>query len=327
MSIPTRVAAGALSVAAALAPAHVPSASATDTPEGCHAIADAGGSNDVADADFYEGPSASRAYDREFARAFRIPHLPDYVPQGMTTWPNWNGRGESLLLIGLYRGEAAENEESRIAAVDPDTGRHLGSVRVRNAHLGGIGVAGEFLFAQDAARKGREDVRRYRLSSLREALEGRDDDFVGRVRDVQEIHGADFMTVHDGRLWAGRHSEYADDRMYEYDVDSAGRLTPTGVSAVVPPRTQGALVTDLAFVFNSTNHTRPGVLVIAERTGANRREVCFASPSMGEGLSLVGDWAFGVFEGGSYRYPTAVNRIRDVHVASMRELEGLLRRK
>lgn len=325
MSISARVAAGALSVAALLALAGVPEASAAAAAHDCPASASLGGSNHAADASFYEGPTASRAYDREFARAFRIPHLPDYVPQGIATWPNWNGKGETLLLIGLYRGDAAENKQSLIAAVDPDTGRHLGSVRVRNAHLGGIGVVGGFLFAQDSARKGREDVRRYRLSSVREALEGRDgaDDFVGRLRDVQEIHGADFMTVHDGRLWAGQYSEHAADRMYEYAVDAEGRLTATGVSAVIPPRTQGVLVTDRAFVFNATNHGQPGVLVIAER-GSARRAVCFASPSMGEGLSLVGNRAFFVFEGGSYRYPDAVNRIRDAHVASIRKLENLL---
>lgn len=325
MAIPARVAASTLSVAAILALAGVPSASATDTAQDCRAGANPGGARHAADASFYAGPSASRAYDREFERAFRIPHLPDYVPQGIATWHNWNGTGESLLLVGLYRGEAAENEQSLIAAIEPDTGRHVGSVRVRHAHFGGIAVVGDFLFGQDAARNGREDVRRYRLSSLREALEGRGgaDDFVGRLRDVQEIHGADFMTVHDGRLWAGRYSEGAVEQMYEYAVDGGGHLTPTGVSAAIPPRTQGVLVTDRAFVFNSTNRSRPGVLVVASRDSA-RREVCLASPSMGEGLSLVGDRAFLVFEGASYRYPDAVNRIQDAHVASMRKLENLL---
>ena len=37
--------------------------------------------------------------------------------------------------------------------------------------IGGIAVAGDYLYAQDSARKGRENVRRYRLSSLHEAFE------------------------------------------------------------------------------------------------------------------------------------------------------------
>ncbi|MGQ0842593.1 MAG: hypothetical protein ACT4QF_00525 [Sporichthyaceae bacterium] len=299
------------------------------TPPACVGATEAGGANDSRASSFYEGPAASRTYDREFERSFAIPHLPDYIPQGMTTWQDWDG-DRDLLLIGLYRGSPAENEQSLIAAVDARTGRHIGSVRLRNAHLGGIAVAGEFLYAQDAASRGRENVRRYRLSSLREGLKEAartgDRPFIGRLKDLQEIHSADFMTTHDGKVWAGRYSERDVDRMYEYRVGEDGRLEPTGAAYPIPPRTQGALVTDRAFVFNTTNHSRPGVLVVTERSrSTDRDEVCFASPSMGEGMALVGDDAFNLFEGASYKYPRAANRVRDLHVASMQSLERLLR--
>lgn len=296
--------------------------------------ASGGGSSDAATAtagSFYEGPTASRTYDATWKKAFPIPHLDAYVPQGMTTWENWDGTGQDLLLIGLYRGPKEAGEQSLIAAVDPRDGRQVASVRVRNAHLGGIAVVGDFLFTQDGASKVREKIRRYKIGSLRDAVRESnrtgDMPFLAMLKDKQEVHGADFMTVHDGKLWAGRYKEHLADRMYEYRVDAEGRLTPTGGAWPIPPRTQGALVTDTTFVFNSSNHTQPGVMVVTEKSrSASRRTVCFASPSMGEGMALVGDRAFNLFEGGSYKYPKAVNRITDLHEASMRSLESLVRK-
>lgn len=285
-----------------------------------------------AEASFYPGPSASDTYDAQWTKAFRIPHLDSYVPQGMTTWQNWNGEGDDLVLIGLYRGRRQEGQQSIIAAVDPRTGEHYAGLRVRHSHLGGIAVVGEFLLAQDqAARNAEETVRRYRLSSIRAAVvesnRTRDLKFVGMLREVQEIHSADFMTVHGDRLWAGRYSEHEPTEMFEYAVDARGKLTPLGAGWPIPPRTQGALVTDTAFVFNSSNHLHHGVMVLTERSrAAERRTVCFASPSMGEGMTLIGDRALNLFEGGSFKYPKALNRITDVHEASMRSLAALLDR-
>ncbi len=281
---------------------------------------------------FYPGPAASSTYDSQWRGAFPIPHLPDYVPQGMTTWRNWNdeGEGEALVLIGLYRGEKPTAEPSIIAAMDPASGEQYGAVTVRAAHLGGIAVVGNFLFTQDSPTKTRENVRRYRLSSLREALikshESGARPFVGRLAEMQRIHGADFMTVHDGKLWSGRYSEHENGRMYEYSADPQGNLRTTGAAWPIPPRTQGALVTDTAFVFNSSNHNQPGVMVITERSrAADRATVCFRAPSMGEGLTLVDDRVLNLFEGGSYKYPKAVNRITGLHEGSMESLGGLLR--
>jgi hypothetical protein len=328
---PAALLAGAVGLAALLAAGTAnPAAHAATDDQGCPRAANVGGANDSAASSFYDGPQASRAYDREFRTAFRIPHLPDYIPQGMTSWPNWDGSGADLLLIGLYRGTVAENEQSLIAAVDAGSGEHVGSVRISNSHLGGIALAGDYLFAQHSVTRSREKVRRYRLSSLRAGLQQArltgEQPFIGRLKDLQELHGADFMTTQGDRVWAGRYAEADDDRMYEYRVGPGGRLEPTGSAYPIPPRTQGALVSDAALVFNTTNHSRAGVMVVAERTdSADRDRVCFASPSMGEGMALVGDDAFNLFEGASYRYPKAVNRVKNLHVASMRSLENLLR--
>lgn len=279
---------------------------------------------------FYHGPSASPTYDAQFRRSFPIPHLDTHVPQGMTTWRNWDGKGATLLVVGYYRGEDQDGEQSLLAAVDPRTGRHYGTVRVRPSHLGGIAVLGDYLFAHDSGAKGLENVRRYRLSSLAKAFaeshRSGERPFVGMLKDRQAIYGADFMTVHDGRLWAGPYTEAASDLMYEYEADSKGKLAATGAGWPIPPRVQGALVTDKTFVFNSFNHHQPGVLVLSERSRSeSRRTVCFATPSRGEGMSLAEDRAFVVYEGAAYRFPKTVNRVGDFHEASLSSLERLLR--
>lgn len=322
-------------VAAPAAPQDVDAVPATaEAPRSCEIPPSRSGQIPVAtdsaeQARFYEGPSASRTYDQQWKKAFPIPHLDAYVPQGMTTWTNWNGKGDDLILIGLYRGPKERGEQSVIAAVDPRSGDQYGAVRVRNSHLGGIAVAGDFLFTQDRATKTTETVRRYRLSTLESALKKSnstgDIPFIGMLKETQEIYAADFMTVHNGRVWAGRYSEHAPDRMYEYTVSAKGKLSPVGTGWPIPPRTQGALVSDDAFVFNSSNHAHHGVMVIADKSRSeSRRTVCFASPSMGEGMTLVGDRAFNLFEGGSYKYTNALNRIDSVHEASMRSLERLI---
>lgn len=62
----------------------------------------------------YRGPSASRVYDwvstsaqttPRFSPGVNIPAgLLDnrYVPEGLVSWSNWNGKGEDLLLISAY---------------------------------------------------------------------------------------------------------------------------------------------------------------------------------------------------------------------------------
>lgn len=293
----------------------------------CFSGADGGAQSGRGGASFYAGPSASSTYDELFRRSFPVPHLDTHVPQGMTLWRNWDGKGNALALIGMYRDGA----RSLLVALDPSTGEHRATVEVRAAHLGGIAVSGKWLFAQDAAHTGRELVRRYRLDFLAAAVHesqrtGRMP-FLAHLGGTQEIHGADYMAVRQGRIWSGRYREDAPDRMYEYLVAAAGRLRPTGASAPVPPRTQGVLVGDRAFVFVTFNHSRPGVMVVAERSGGSGpRAVCFLAPSMGQNMIAIGDRALLIYESGSYRYPAATNRIPRAHQASVRRLEAVLDR-
>src|SRR5262245_19686316 len=53
------------------------------------------------DAHDYPGPAASQTYDARFARSHSVPHLSSHVPQGLATWPKWNGQ-DDLLVISSY---------------------------------------------------------------------------------------------------------------------------------------------------------------------------------------------------------------------------------
>ncbi len=55
------------------------------------------------DAEFYPGKSASYLYDGIFGSGPAMPGLPTYTPQGLTTWANWDGKGNDLLVMGAYR--------------------------------------------------------------------------------------------------------------------------------------------------------------------------------------------------------------------------------
>src|SRR5690348_1881356 len=84
----------------------------------------------------YEGRSVSRLYDTVFSSGPAIPHLNERIPQGLTTWPNWDGAGHTLLLLGMYR----PSDDSYLVGIDPDNGRTVGAVRIDESHVGGIGV-------------------------------------------------------------------------------------------------------------------------------------------------------------------------------------------
>ncbi len=68
-------------------------------------------------AGFYPGPSASDVYDDTFRKGAAIPGLPTYTPQGITTWSNWDGKGNPLLVLGSYR----RGYTSRLYGIDPSS--------------------------------------------------------------------------------------------------------------------------------------------------------------------------------------------------------------
>jgi hypothetical protein len=275
-------------------------------------------------AHFYPGPSASSVYDATFRQSFSIPYLHTHTPQGMAVWPDWDGLHNKLLLIGMYRA----GQPSYLVAMDPDTGLPYATVRTEESHLGGMAVVGDWLFAQDRAHRGPEQVRRYRLDELAVAMQKAHltgtQPFVPHDGTLQDIYGAGFMTAHDGHLWAGHYNASGPDKMFEYAVSKSGRLTTVGGAHEAPAETQGVLVTDDRFIFEGSLGHRSGVMTVVERSPSiTPLGRCFATPSMGEGLAQLDDHVLVVYEGGSSLYPKAENRVTNLHIAPYASLSAL----
>jgi hypothetical protein len=286
---------------------------------------------DDEDGAFYPGDAASETYEELFAKSFALPYLSSYVPQGITTWNNWNGKGKAILVVSMYRKVGDEEKNSYLVAIDPATGAHLGTVEVAGGHLGGIAIAGKYLFGQDQDMPAplAEPVRRYKLSKLEdkftEAIKKGNKPYLGREAGLQYIAGAGFMQAYAGEVWAGHFNNYDNDKMYRYKVSSTGKLTRTGSAYEIPARTQGVLITSDRLIFSVSNANDHGKLVVAHRAydfdDAETR--CFTAPSMGENLTRIGNKVFMMFEGGSYKYPNSENRIKHAHTADLTELRQL----
>jgi hypothetical protein len=79
------------------------------------------------------------------------------------------------------------------------------------------------------------------------------------------------------------------------------------------------------FVFSVSDGFGQGELVVVTRhhSLADAGGRCFRVPSMGESLARRGNDVLMIFEGGSYKYPQATNRITDVHIAPLDRLRSL----
>jgi hypothetical protein len=275
----------------------------------------------------YEGRSVSQLYDGIFSPGPAIPHLNDRVPQGLTTWPNWDGAGHTLLLLGMYR----RFDDSYLVGIDPVSGRNVGAVRIEESHLGGIAVIGDWLITQAGLDSDGQAVRRYRLDRLRAKMhEAVDFDYVPHLDPVgepQPVPGASFMDVAEGSLWMGRYSRYLPDQMYRYAVDDDGALQQVGGPWPVPPRSQGLLVTPSHFLIASTDGTNHGELRAYRRSAAPDADPvgCLWTPSLPQNLTLDRGRVFLAYESGAASFDTRpgfVNRIGSLHTA---DLTALLR--
>ncbi len=275
-------------------------------------------------ASFYPGPSASMTYDALFSQAGAIPYLSTHTPQGMTTWSNWDGSGDDLVLLAMYR----DNADSYLVAIDPITGAHYGTLAVAEGHMGGIAVVGTWLFTQDDHASGDEKVRKYKLSTLKNALQtshaNSSRPYVSRSGSNQTLYGADYMTSYEGRIWSGRYKTSGSDKMYEYKVSSSGTLSKTGSSWKVPAKTQGLLVTADRFVFNTSSGDSKSTIYVTTKSHSpslsNAR--CFAVPSRSQNFALVDGTLFLGFEGGAHKYPDSRNKIKNLHKAPLSGVLG-----
>ena len=196
---------------------------------------------------------APRLYDRLFSPGPAMPHLDGHVPQGLTTWWDWDGQGNDLLLLGMYR----RWNDSFLVGIDPATGRHVGTVRVHESHLGGIGVIGDWLITQHTAGPSSR-AGGAALPDRRPAHR----DAGGGGHRYQAVPALRRRSPADQRgQLHGRRRGFAVDRTAHLErpdphvpltVDESGRLRRIAGPWKVPPRTQGLLVTPDHFLFASS---------------------------------------------------------------------------
>lgn len=267
-------------------------------------------------AEFYHGPSASYAYDERFSDGPTIPNLPEFIPQGATTWENWDGNDNDVLLVTSY----LDGQKSRIGAIDIATGDTVGSVEVAESHVGGIAVVNGWAFVSGNG----DEVRKYDLTELAEALKSGDTPTLEQVGSPQPVHAASFLSFHGDTLYAGKFNALGRGKMYDYKVAEDGSLTE-GKEYEVPKKTQGLMVTDDHFVYSTSYGRTPRGNVYIVDHGATDIDVpstyCFRAPSMAEGITKHDGDAYLAYESGADKYSeVARNVITTMHKAPISEL-------
>jgi len=308
----------ALAAAALLAAAAVPAHAADPWERQNESISCA---DDTGSSPFYRGDSASTTYDATFKLGHEIPAavLDSYVPQGLGTWRNWNGAGEDILLQTGYNDTA---HRAAVVGMVPRGGstqapqlKLPGERGFVDAHVGGAAVVGPWLFVAGPEAGGLPTILRYKLDKVRAALAS------GRPLKAQAqqtinpgtpgFH-ASFMSADGATIWIGTFDENSRNRMYQYGVGPKGGLKRLGGANAwtqVPKKTQGLAVTDTHFIFSTSHGSENRSNVYVVRRGKRFLDnaypqdlVCFAAPSMSEGITLSGGEAFLTFESGSYKY-------------------------
>ncbi len=274
----------------------------------------------------YNGKSVSRLYDKVFRPGPEIPHLDGWVPQGLTVWRDWDGKGNTLVLIGMYRPGA----KSYIVGVNPRTGRHVGTIRVKASHLGAIGVSGKWLFAQDAMEVGQQPaIRKYPLSRVRTKMARSaatsTKPFMTAQGKTQRVDGASYMFVEGESLWIGRYARSVNPKMYRYALDKDGTIRQEDGPWRVPRRTQGVMVTQDHFVFTSSLGGKRGRMIVVRRAEPKKMGdpvACLWTPSLPQNMTVYRGRMLTAFESGATRFDNSRtrNKISHLHVGAIETL-------
>lgn len=267
------------------------------------------------DADFYDGESASYVYDEKFTGGPDIPGLPEYTPQGLSEWQDWDGSGQDVLLTTSY----LDGERSRIYAVDPATGAEIGAASIAESHVGGIAVVNGWVFVQGA----KDAVRKYDPDELAEAVRAEGTPYLEQVGEPQDVYGSSFLAGAGDVLYAGKFSETGRERMSAYAVGADGGLSE-GESYEVPMKTQGLMVTEDNFVYSTSygRGNRSNIYVVDRGAQDIDRPSthCFRAPSMTEAITEHDGTGYLLFESGADQYSDARNVIERMHRSPVEEL-------
>jgi hypothetical protein len=277
----------------------------------------------------YPGPRASKTYDVHFVPSHPVPHLKSHVPQGLATWPRWNGT-DDLLVIASYSPD--DHDHAYLIGVDARSGRHVGTAKVAASHAGGVAIfeslGWAYLSSGDKYR-----VRKYPLDRLKQAIT--DSVFIKQKGPDIEVFGASFLSSHSpsGTLWAGRFDADARSFMHCYQVGDNGALRRCDGVWQVPRATQGLVVTEDMFIYSSSygRNTRGRMYLVRRGDGPadldESRVISFFAPSMSEGMTLCGAHVYVVFESGASEYRNDRDKPRNIigrlHRAALSSLADL----
>jgi hypothetical protein len=238
----------------------------------------------VGSAFFFPEKAAAVSY-ADFTATVKVPTFKGYLPQGMTYWAR---PGENMLVSGFYRS----GHDSLLVAFSPNTGKVYGTARVASSHLGGIAIAGGWLFAQDHGSSVAESYRRYKLSDLMSAWGKSHKDhkthYVKQYHSPIQLpsgHFASFAGTYGGLVYFGHYGRSAaESTMYSYKIGKDGKLSEVARYSV-PLYVNGVGVTSRSFVF--TSHGTPqGTATVQSRSTGTRKT--FSIPNGSEGTVVVG---------------------------------------
>ena len=271
----------------------------------------------------YRGPSASRIYDwinpsiqvsARFSPGVDIPVGllgGRYVPQGLASWSNWNGRGEDLLLISAYHDGNGNKDPDGSSAVfgvvanGSRAGTGLGRMLIANGHVGGVAVYGGWLYVGSEST-----IRGYRLSTLRNALAGANPKKQEPAAyNRPSSFRVSYLGTGDGHLWAGTFSENSPTHLngYVQTSRSAGTLAfRSGTQVYAPKKTQGVAVTAGHVIFSTSygRNDRGNIWIFrrGQQNATDRNSYCFRAPSMNQGVTVLNGRLHLGFESGAYTY-------------------------
>jgi hypothetical protein len=264
---------------------------------------------------FYQGDSASYAYDQRFAGGPTIPGLSTHTPQGVAAWFHWSGPNQNLLVVTAYQ----DGQRAHLIGIDPANGNEVGTVAIAPSHVGGIAITMGWAFVSGEGNV----IRKYRLSQLKNRMTAPGTPYLKQIGTARKVYGADFISSYGDNLYAGRFSQDGREKMYRYKVAADGSLATQAGAYEVPKKTQGLLVTANRFIYSTSygNDQRSNINVVdgGARTISPGTARCFRAPSMSEGITEYGGKAYLVYESGAAQYVAKHPRniIPGMHTASI----------